>query len=221
MPGEKTWKETEELLHYLGAIFDSKGIQGYAPNAYLHGVVGFDFKNVTNDFYFEETDGVIDAILIKSHGYDKPEEFQALWKNYSLKKILGEYGIPDRVLLNVTYAYNLGRSYHLWLFYDELGFMIRYPGGVSDAPVLHICPTLEGMNAIDLSLQAPNSPLPLERFDAILEDIRLQTETGKTRGLHSIQDASGLNEEEFHDLFIQEEELICFDTPSSIWDVKQ
>jgi hypothetical protein len=55
------------------------------------------------------------------------------------------------------------------VFYDVLGFMIRYPGDVKDAPVLHVCPVIKGMRAINLSLQVPNSPLPLERFDAILK----------------------------------------------------
>ena len=90
----------------------------------------------------------------------------------------------------------LSISYHLWLFYDNLGFMIQYPGGVRDSSILRVCPVIEFMQAIDLSLQAPNNPLPLDRFDAILEDIRLQTETGKTRGLHTIQEATGMNEKD-------------------------
>ena len=111
--------------------------------------------------------------------------------------------------------------YHLWLFYDRLGFMIQYPGGMRDASVLRICPVSEAMQAIELNLQASNTPLPLERFDGILEDIRLQTETGKTRGLHTIQEATGMNEKELYDLFVTEEDLTCFETPSNIWDVKQ
>ena len=215
-PGETTWKDTEELLHYLGVRI--VGVPGYGPNTILHGAGGFDFEGISikNGFSFEETDGVIDAILINSDGYNKPEEFQTLWTNYSPKKILEMYGVPDRVWLNVTEAYALGRGYHLWFFYDELGFMIRYPGDVMDAPVLRICPVIKGMRAIDLSLQDLDSPLLLERFDAILEDIRLETETGKTRVLHSIEDATGMDEKEFYDIFMQNE-LTCFDTPQSIW----
>lgn len=215
-PGETTWKETEELLHYLGVRIGA--VPGYGPNTIFHGTGGFDFEGISikNGFSFEETDGVIDAILIDSDGYNKPEEFQTLWKNHSPQKILGTYGVPDRVWLNVTHAYALSRGYHLWLFYDKLGFMIRYPGAVLDAPVLHICPVMEGVVAINLSLQSPDSPLPLERFDAILEDIRLETETGKTRVLHSIQDATGMDEKEFHDNFMHEEST-CFDTSQDIW----
>jgi len=218
-PGKTSWKDTEELLQYLGVRIGAA--PGYGSNTVFHGTGGFDFEglSIINRFSFEETDGVIDAILINSDGYDNPQEFQALWKNYSPKKILEMYGVPDRIWLNVTEAYALARGYHLWFFYDELVFMIRYPGHVMDALVLRICPVIESMQEIDLSLQAPDGPLPLERFDAILEDIRLQTETGKTRGLHSIQDATGLDEEQFYDIFMQEDP-ICFDTPQDIWSIK-
>lgn len=219
-PGETTWEEAEEFLQHLGVRVGA--VPGYSLNAVLHGTGGFDFEGISikNGFSFEETNGIIDAILINSDGYNNLEEFQTLWGNYSPKKILETYGVPDRIWLNVTEVYASARGYHLWFFYDEMGFMIRYPGDVVDASVLHICPVIEGMRAIDLSLQAPDSPLPLERFDAILEDIRLQTETGKTRGLHSIQDATGLDEKQFYDAFMQEDPA-CFDTPQDIWIVKQ
>ena len=99
--------------------------------------------------------------------------------------------------------------------------MILYLSGVSDASVLKICPVHESMLAINLNLQDPKSLLPLERFDAILGDIRPQTETGITRVVYSIEEATGMNEKEFYDLFMQEEEMICFETPSSIWDIEQ
>jgi hypothetical protein len=219
-PGETTWDDAEQLLLYLGVRIGA--VPGSDPETIWHGTGGFDFEGISinNSFGFVESDGVVDVILISSEGYNRPEEFQALWKNYSPKKILERYGAPDRVRLNVTEAYALGRGYHLWFFYDELGFMFRYPGDIIDAPVLRVCPVIERMRAIDLSLQAPTSSLSLERFDAVLEDIRLETETGKTRVLHSIQDATGLDEKEFYNMFMSEEQPTCFDTPQDIWSIK-
>ena len=219
IPGETTWQDTEELLHFLGVRIAE--VPGYDPNTVLHGTGGFDFEgtSIKNGIFFQEADGIVDAILINSDGYNNLAEFQDLWRNYSPQRILETYGAPDRIWLNVTEPYGSARGYHLWFFYDKQGFMIRYPGDVVDAPILHICPVIEGMRAIDLSLQAPDSSLLLERFDAILEDIRLQTETGKTRELHSIQDATGLDEKQFYDAFMQEEPA-CFDTPQNIWTVK-
>jgi hypothetical protein len=216
MLGKTTWKDTEDLLHFLGVRIAE--VPGYDPNTILHGTGGFDFegRSIKNGIFFQEADGIVDAILINSDGYNNLEEFQNLWKNYSPKKVFETYGVPDRIWLNVTEPYGSTRGYHLWLFYDKSGFMIRYPGDVMDEPVLHICPVLEGLRAIDLSLQPPASPLPLERFDAILEDIRLGTETGKTRVLHTIQDATGLDEKEFYNVFVQEESP-CFDTSVNIW----
>jgi hypothetical protein len=96
-------------------------VPGYEPNSIFHGTGGFDFidirgKSIFNRFGFQESNGAVDAILITSEGYNTPEEFRLLWKSYSPKSILKSYGVPDRVWLNVTEAYALGRGYHLWFF---------------------------------------------------------------------------------------------------------
>lgn len=222
IPGETAWSDVEKLLNHMGANFSS--IPGYGLNSTFHGIGGFDFIDITgrsifNRIGFEEYDGVVDAILINSEGYNNPEEFQSLWKNYPPKEILKIYGVPDRIWINVAESYASYRGYFLWFFYDRLGFMIRYPGEIVDAPVLHVCLGMESIAAIDISLQSSNSPLYLERFDALLEDIRLETATGKLRVVHSIQDATGLDEKQFYDVFMREDPA-CFDTPQDIWTVK-
>lgn len=225
-PGETTLLEVEELLRYIGILFDSKGVPGYTSNSTFHGTNTLYYKNIVTDFSFEVIDKVVNAILIRSYTYEPSEEFKVFWKKYSLKNILKEYGVPDRILLNVAGSYNFGRTYRLWVFYDSKKIMIRYDGriydsGINDNPILRICPMTDGMNPINITLQDSKSSLPIERFDVILEDIRLQTETGRTRALHTIQESTGMNKEEFYNLFMQDEELICFETPSDIWDIEQ
>lgn len=225
-PGETTLLEVEELLRYIGILFDSKGVPGYTSNSTFHGTNTLYYKNIVTDFSFEVIDKIVNAILIRSYTYEPSEEFKAFWKKYSLENILKEYGVPDRILLNVTGSYNFGRTYQLWVFYDSKKIMIRYDGriydsGINDNPILRICPMIDGMNPIGITLQDSKSSLPIERFDAILGDIRPQIETGITRVVYSIQEATGMNEKEYHDLFMQEDELICFETPSDIWDTEQ
>jgi hypothetical protein len=219
-PAESTWTETEQLLQYIGVRIGAS--PGYDPNTIFHGTGGFDFEGISikNSFSFQEDNGVVDAILARSDGYNDLEEFGMLWANYSPQKIVMTYGIPDRVLLTVPSSFSsVYRGYYLWLFYDKTGFMIRYHGQVLDMPILHICPRFgdDGyISQIEIRLQSPENPLPLERFDALFEDVRKGTDTGKLRVIRSIQEAAGLDEKGFHEIFVQEDPA-CFDTLQDIW----
>lgn len=226
IPGETAWRDVEQLLNYLGARVSS--IPGYRSDSTFHGAGGFDFIDISghsvfNRIGFDERNGIVDATLISSEGYNNPKEFHTLWANYSPQEIMKKYSTPDRIWLNVpSSSGSVYRDYFLWLFYDELGFMIRYHGEVLSATILHICPKLEGdgdIGKIDLNLQSPNEPLSLERFDAILEDVRKGTDTGKLRIIRSIQEASGIDEKEFYRIFVQEDPA-CFNTPQDIWVVR-
>lgn len=219
-PAETAWAETEKMLQYLGVRIGTSA--GYDPNTVFHGTGGFDFDGISlkNSFSFQEYNGVVDAILVRSDGYNNLEEFGMLWENYSPQKLVMTYGVPDRVWLTVPSSFSSEyRGYYLWLFYDKAGFMIRYHGHVLDASILHICPRFEvdGYIAqIELRLQSPENSLPLDRFDAILEDVRKGTDTGKLRVIHSIQEAAGFTEQEFYRIFMQENPA-CFDTPRDLW----
>ena len=222
-PSITTWAETEQLLQYLGARIGAS--PGYDPDTVFHGTAGFDFEGLSlkNSLSFQEYNGIIDAILIRSDGYNKLEEFQVLWRDYAPPKVIMTYGVPDRVWLTIPSSFTSEyRGYYLWLFYDKTGFMIRYHGQVLDAPILHICPRFGGdgyIAQIEIRMQSPDSSLPLDRFDAILEDVRKRTDTGKLRVIHSIQEATGLDEKELYRIFVQENPA-CFDTPRDIWTSK-
>lgn len=108
---------------------------------------------------------------------------------------------------------NTGRTgYSLWIFYDQHGFVIRYDGGVRQDPVYHICPTLnndlEGIRQISFLLQSPESQLPLERIDQV---------SITDKYIRALEDATGLSLDEFYQLFTQEDQPACFDTPRDIW----
>jgi hypothetical protein len=222
-PGQ-TLGDVERAIHRLGGVSGAV-FPGYDPGTTVYGVGGLPLTGATNtsDVYFEEKDGLVYAWHITSTGYQY-EEFRRLWKNYSPQKIVAEYGMPDRILLWAFPSPDLLRYgvYSEWLFYDELGFSIRYdariPKYFSGAPFFRICsndPLLE----IELNMQSPDNGLPLDRFDKILEDIRLGTDTGKLRLVHSLQEATNLNDMEIYNIFIQDEEP-CFAIPSDIWLTK-
>lgn len=219
VPGETAWKDVEELLLYLGVRIGS--VPGIEPDTIFHGTGGFDFagKSIFNNVSFEEKKGLIYAIHITSEGYNNPEEFQSLWQNYAPQRIMLAYGMPDRILLNVVDPYSAYGGYYLWFFYDKLGFSVRYPGDFLVEPILRICPGIGTIGKIDLNLQSPQNHLSLDRFDPLLEEKRLGTETGKLRIVHSLQDATGLEDIEIYNTFISDGES-CFDTPQDIWRVQ-
>jgi hypothetical protein len=219
IPGETAWTDVEEVLLYLGVKIGS--VPGSEPNTIFHGTGGFDFIDVTgksifSNVSFSEKEGLVYTIHITSEGYNNPTEFHRLWQDYSPQKIVMTYGMPDRILLNVVDPYSVYGGYYLWFFYDKLGFSIRYPGNFEVEPVLRICSSIETIGKIDLNLQTSENELPLDRFDPLLEEKRLGTETGRLRVVQSLQDATGLDDTEIYNTFIRDDEA-CFDTPQEIW----
>jgi hypothetical protein len=217
-PGQ-SWEDAEKIIHKFGgnlvAVFP-----GYDPQTTVYGTYIID-GIPTNDISVEEKDGLVYAWHINSTNSQDPEIVRRIWKNYSAQKIVSKYGMPDRILLWVVPSPDFLRYgvYYQWLFYDELGFSIRYDGRIpkhfSGASFFRICSS-DQILGIELDMQSPDNDLPLDRFDKILEDIRLDTDTGKLRVVHSLQDAAGLDDTEIYNTFIQDEEA-CFAIPSDIW----
>lgn len=220
-PGQ-SWEDAEKVIHQMGgnlvAVFP-----GYDPNTTVYGTHIME-GILTDSVSIEEKDGLVHAWHIHSASSD-PEIIRRIWKNYSAQQIVKRYGMPDRILLWVVPSPDFLRYgvYDEWLFYDALGFSIRYQGRIpkyfSGASFFRICSS-DQLLEIELNMQAPDNNRPLERFDKVLEDRRLGTETGKSIVLHSLQDATGLDDAEIHNTFIQNENA-CFTIPSDIWSVKQ
>jgi hypothetical protein len=223
-PGETSWGEAELFLHYLGVTTKEIKLESGAP---YYGALHPRLSEFSLGFIMdEEQAGIVNIVFIGgNHGSTQNQrDFETFWESYSPKKVIGKYKIPSRVLLRVPGAGGPGNSgikgYILWIFYDELGFMIRYDGKVADLPVYHICPELKaGVDDIDrisMTLQHPDHPLPLEWDDSILT-------IGLSPGLPPIlpiQDATGISLENFYKLFAQDDKPACFDTPQEIWSIK-
>jgi len=220
VPGKTTWKETESFMRYLGVSIGQRETESgviWRP-LFVKGLLReFDISFVASK------EGVINTIFIAGNpgATQKQEDFESFWETYSPKEVIRIYGVPSRVLLSAPGQTGIGNTgnngYILWIFYDHLGFMIRYDGAVADLPVYHFCPELkEGANnviSIDFTLQHPDHALPLELSDGILAHDLWRVK--------SIQDATGMSLEEFHQLFSQDEKPACFDTPHDIWPVVQ
>ncbi len=214
VPGKTKWEDARKMLEHLGVRISSKA---EPDGSIFHGTGGFDFEDekVYNNIGFLERDGVVDSIYIWSDSGMNEGAFQSLWKHYDPQLVIPAFGVPSRVWLTTSTIKEGNKGitgYILKIFYDHLGFVVRYDGGVIHSPIYHICPRFddpsEGISQISMLLQSPDNQSPLDRIDqGNLIDKYTRT----------IEDATGLSLEEFYQLFTQEDKPACFDTPRDIW----
>ena len=210
-PGKTNWQETEKSLTYLGIkLFEKPESE---PETVFHfASYYFAGRPFLNSIGFIVRKGMVETIFARVEGSDNPKDFEIIWKDYSPQKVVSTYKIPSRVFLQASGDIGIGNTgnggYILWIFYDYLGFMIRYDGSVVNQATYHICPNLEDTN-IQMTLQSPNNHKPLEWGDGIL--------TNHRNTVRTIEESSGISLEEFYQLFIQPEKPGCFETPENIW----
>lgn len=186
----------------------------------FHGIgFGFGKLGIINDLDFLERAGIIEGIKVHSEGYYNPLAFQEAWGHYSPKEVILTYGPPSRVWVEATSHFieptdSQTIGYSLWLFYDDLGFLVQYSAAVKYDSIYRMCPAVEneseGMKAIDLFLQSSSNQTPLEDSSALLAP-------GTMDYIKPIEEAAGLSPEEFYRLFTQNGQAACFETPQNIW----
>jgi hypothetical protein len=213
-PGITPWFQTEQLLSALGSTITTQPNQ--TTQLTYHAAAGFDREDdgIFNRLGFFERDSVVDSILIRAQTPSNTRGLISLWESYAPETIILKYGAPTRVWLSSEGEFAEAPAdnmapYEIWLFYDDLGFLIRYSGKVAIQPMYLFCPTfgLDGNLGlgIELVLQSVTSRVPLER-DLV------------NRPLPSLGDASGLTIGQFADMLLNPGEPACFETPRDFWN---
>jgi hypothetical protein len=215
MPADTTWVEAESFFNNLGVRTSSETLE---DGSVFHGFGGTEFEDehLYNSIGIYERNGNIDALFIQGGEWSNMSGFHYLWGKYDPKQVLSDYGQPSRIWLsaisNDTGAPGID-GYRLWVFYDHLGFVLKYDAfaAIIDGENYHICPRMkdEDISEIRMLLQSPSNPEPLDRIDDNTEWFRKSTKP--------IENATGLSTEDFYQLFIQEDQPACFDTPIDIW----
>ena len=217
VPGETTWAEAERFLLQMGAR-TSSNLDFYGD--IFHGTGGFDFmgRSIYNRIGFWEHEGIVESVQIHAEGGYNLLDFRAVWAHFSPEQVISTYGQPARVWVQ-TFAsphespYGDTMAYDLWLFYDDLGFLVRYTGQTKYEPVYRMCPTFGESDdmglTLEMYLQSPDGHVALERL--------VGERMGDPSSIRPIEEAAGLSVEEFYALFTQNEQPICFKTPRDIW----
>lgn len=214
VPGQTSWAETQKFMEHLNA---KTSIYSTSGNNVVHsGGVDFAKHSIYNRVTFTEQGGMVEGITINSFS-NNPSVWKTDWASYSPEQIISKYGQPDRAWLGTASSFvesgGSSMPYTLWLFYDNLGFAVQYDGVVKYEPVYRICPAFgengQLLDEIDLFLSKPSNHTPLEQFANVRPE--------KMKYIRSIDEATGLNVEEFYKLFTQGDKPACFETPRDIW----
>lgn len=213
-PGTTTWDTARQLFVSMG----SKVLAQSHRDGSIEHETGFDLpeSDMYMKIYILQRDGLIESIKVTSEDYMAPIAFQSDWELYSLKRMLTVYGEPSRVWVQLAAGPVRPGStmgYGLWLFYDQLGFLIQYGGtGLKVQPIYHVCPAAQGQGGmvyIQLVLRAIENNTSLETLAGMTEvDLPY---------LLPIEEAAGMSVTEFYTLFITENDMPCFDTPRDLW----
>mgnify|MGYP000415724930 CR=1 FL=1 len=213
-PGTTTWDTARQLFVSMGSKVPT---QSHRDGSIKH-EISFDLleSDMYVDIHISQRDGLIESIKVMSESYIEPIAFQSAWELYSLKQVLTVYGKPSRVWVQLAAGPVRPEStmgYGLWLFYDQLGFLIQYGGtGLKVQPLYHVCPTTQGQGGmvyIQLVLRAVENDVPLETLAGVTEEWLPY--------LLPIEEAAGLSVTEFYTLFRTENDMPCFDTPRDLW----
>lgn len=215
-PGKTRWNEARAFFSYLG--IDRMGEVGLENGGIFHPLGGFDFEEPTiyHRFSIVEREELVNGIFLVIEGDRAPVEFQIVWKLYNPGNLLREYGVPSRVWFE-TQSQSLGdrHGYELLIAYDNKGIIVRYQGLLKQIGTnFQVCPRFEedkDITDIEVYLQAPDDPQPVEEFGGIA-DYQFLFDRGKR-----IEEAAGLSEKQFYELFTQNEQSACFLTPINIW----
>ena len=214
MPGKTPWLEISNRINKAGINIYSTEIENKRT---LYSIPLDVIKNhMFSKAMLVEQDGVVSQILIRSEGFGDPVYFQTIWHEYSPEKITFMYGIPIRVWLQ-TYANTMGdrHAYTLWLVYDDDGFMIQYEGFLEEKETtFRICPRfVDGTDIMFIRLF-------IKDLDdkSLLEDVGGLIDLSVFSRAKSIEIATGLTVDDIYDVFQQNPDMACFETPRNIWE---
>lgn len=218
MPGETKWGEAFQILFPLGQ-------PGFEISQGRDVIYSFEYQNYQDRFTIAVGMLVVNRIIVDvAHVHplvdgDSPY-FGQFWEQFSLSSLLSTNGIPSRVWVILGTSENYWPDitlFTMWLFYDEDGILIMYYDFADRADTNYrVCPNqphFEMLAPFQFSFwtQSPDNERPLE------DAYTTYTNNSGVLGYLTLQEAVGLEPDEFYDLIISGESEACFETPRDIW----
>jgi hypothetical protein len=215
MPGETEWEEAFQILFPLGQ-------PGFEIPRGGNVIYSFEYQNYQNGFTIAVGMLVVNGIVDMAHEQPLVDGssayFEQFYEQFSLQSLLAANGIPSRVWVILGTSENYWPDitlFTMWLFYDEDGILIMYYDFADRADTNYrVCPNqphFEMLAPFQFSFwtQSPGNERALE--------VAYTVYGGKIPDYQLLQDAAGLEVDEFYDLIISGEPDACFETPRDIW----
>jgi hypothetical protein len=220
-PGESTVQSFNNVFYPFG--YNELNKQGDFSEDLSMSVNQINIPNLLMRMSFENN--IVQRIYILADNINKPgdkvshfDDFARAMENYSLESILEHYGIPSKVYLEVypKYEPTSPLMYALWVFYEDLGFLIEYEGEgyVIQDGVVNICPDFDKLYTMKFYLQSSQVKPLLSGF---ADEMQSFNELVSQKSLLSLSDATSLTVEGFHDLFTSDKQDKCFQSSRELW----
>jgi hypothetical protein len=214
-PGKSLWSEAEAWITHVGAATVAYSLTN---GQIAHGIGRIDLnaQNIYNSVILYDQSGVVVSIYVRSEGWANTKGWQATWNNYAPSTIIREYGTPSRVWISIDPSSSVGDNsqigYTLWLFFDQMSFVIEYSGIGTLQANYHVCPVFsngDNIGSLKMVLQNPDMDLPLEQG--------LELGPSDYHLIRSIEDTSELSIADFALLVQSDNSVTCFDARIDAW----
>lgn len=167
---------------------------------------------------FEIHDNIVHSMDIGSSyvpGVIDRDSYTRSWQHYDLAAILNRHGLPTQVLVYSPFRADPGNgpSYHLLVFYENLGIEIEYRGSAEqlNGDQYRACPDLNDIGEIGLFLYQPG------QVDNVVERVLPPDSIDYIAGPESVyeliswQEATGTSLEFFYETYSTPVVEPCFE----------
>jgi hypothetical protein len=214
-PGKTSAVEAIQFLATFTELRTVIGTPGNERSTILEPGSSFNYMSSTyqingnyggTDYTFE--DGMVDTISPYHGGGTGNRRAEV----YELSRVLSTYQKPDEIWFAAAPGSPAGNVADIYLFYGKQGFFVHYAyfDLKRDQINMQICP--QGIGPEELAMWA----VQYHQYTS-LENYYFHTTVSKP----SFELATGMNPEDFYQMYKNIGNNQCFDTPVSLWEYEQ
>jgi hypothetical protein len=227
IPGKATEDDISSLLYPISGRHSALPTTDYVRKDSIFTVETSDgFPELYFDLF--DQNGILLRVYVVTDSLNRPPsdpiyapQLTEAMQIYSLDQVLTIYGKPSRVLIGVKSGPAEAGApwlYHLFVVYDNLGFMIYYEGGDlhRSGDTISVCPSYLKLNYLNLFLQSPESDSSLDMFVKDIDGLSLQDMVSQGMFM-DIKSATNLSPEDFYMKLKQSNTETCIETDANLW----
>lgn len=214
-PEETTGQTAKQILSPLRELMEFFiGYLGGSEARYEFQLEGYN--NIRTELIMKDEEQSIGEIWVFSFIPDEDEStrYHESWRRYFLNELLGRLGMPSAVWLGFgphtgdhdeRPRESIPYYYELYIFYSDLGLVVRYAGPAVRGDVNRACPSLEQLKDMLIFIRRRSRGTlvgpPWEPF----------TEA------RPLSEVSNLSLEKFYKAFKTSNGQICLESPANLW----